>query len=44
MYPAEIVLPMKAELTSRGFEDLSTPESVDQAMQKSGRPVFSIFI
>lgn len=36
MYPAEIVLPMKAELTSRGFEDLSTPESVDNAMQKSG--------
>lgn len=36
MYPADIVLPMKAELTTKGFEDLNTPEAVDQAMQKSG--------
>lgn len=36
MYPADIVLPMKAELTTKGFEDLCTPEAVDQAMQKSG--------
>jgi putative YphP/YqiW family bacilliredoxin len=36
MYPAELVLPMKAELTERGFEDLSTPELVDAAMTKEG--------
>lgn len=36
MYPAEIVMPMKAELTSQGFEDLSSPESVDAALAKSG--------
>lgn len=36
MYPAELVLPMKAELTERGFEDLHTPELVDLAMTKPG--------
>ena len=32
MYPAEIVLPMKQELVDAGFEDLTTPESVDSAV------------
>ncbi len=36
MYPADIVMPMKAELTSQGFEDLATPELVDQALKQSG--------
>ncbi|MBP9933895.1 MAG: BrxA/BrxB family bacilliredoxin [Chitinophagaceae bacterium] len=36
MYPAEIVLPMKGELVQHGFEDLSTPELVDQAMSRPG--------
>lgn len=36
MYPAEIVLPMKAELVNQGFEDLQTPELVDQAMNRPG--------
>lgn len=36
MYPAELVMPMKSELTSRGFEDLATPEQVDQALTKPG--------
>jgi len=36
MYPADIVLPMKAELTNQGFQDLNTPEAVDQAMSQSG--------
>ncbi|RXK86155.1 BrxA/BrxB family bacilliredoxin [Filimonas effusa] len=36
MYPAEIVLPMKAELTDNGFEDLATPESVDSTLQQEG--------
>ena len=29
MYPQEIVLPMKAELTDKGFRQLETPEAVD---------------
>jgi len=33
MYPAEMVLPMKNELTEVGFVELKTPEEVDQAMQ-----------
>jgi hypothetical protein len=36
MYPAELVMPMKAELTGNGFEDLSTPEQVDIALHKAG--------
>ncbi|MBK7039713.1 MAG: BrxA/BrxB family bacilliredoxin [Bacteroidetes bacterium] len=36
MYPAELVLPMKAELVNHGFEDLNTPELVDNAMKQSG--------
>jgi len=36
MYPADIVMPMKAELVNNGFEDLSTPELVDAAMKQSG--------
>ena len=36
MYPEEIVLPMKAELTDNGFEDLNTAESVSQAIKQEG--------
>ena len=36
MYPKEIVLPMKNELTSHGFEDLSTPEMVETALTQNG--------
>jgi putative YphP/YqiW family bacilliredoxin len=36
MYPAEIVLPMKAELTDHGFEDLQTPEAVEAQLKKEG--------
>lgn len=36
MYPAQIVLPMKAELTDKGFEDLTTPDAVENALKKSG--------
>lgn len=36
MYPESLVNPMKAELTSAGFEDLTTPESVDNALKSSG--------
>lgn len=30
MYPPELVQPMKADLTSVGFKQLTTPEEVDQ--------------
>lgn len=36
MYPAEIVLPMKAELTENGFEDLTTSAQVDDAIKAQG--------
>lgn len=36
MYPQEIVLPMKAELTDNGFEDLSTSAAVDAAISQKG--------
>ncbi len=32
MYPEEIVAPMKAELTTVGFDELRTPEEVDALM------------
>ncbi|MFM7021642.1 MAG: BrxA/BrxB family bacilliredoxin [Flavobacteriales bacterium] len=32
MYPAEIVLPLKQDLTSAGFADLSTAEDVDNVI------------
>lgn len=36
MYPETIVKPMKAELNSVGFEDLITPEAVDNAINSKG--------
>ncbi len=36
MYPAQIVMPMKEELTSVGFEDLTTPDAVDNAIKSQG--------
>lgn len=36
MYPAEIVLPMKAELTDNGFIDMSTPSLVESTLQQKG--------
>ncbi|MFV0304985.1 MAG: BrxA/BrxB family bacilliredoxin [Moheibacter sp.] len=36
MYPADIVMPMKEQLTSNGFEDLTSVEKVDNAMKKEG--------
>lgn len=42
MYPSDIVLPMKAELTSNGFEDLSTPEAVENAVKQSGTTLLVI--
>ena len=36
MYPEQIVLPMKAELTTVGFQDLTTPDAVDDAVKSAG--------
>ena len=36
MYPAEIVLPMKAELTDNGFEDLNSAALVTEAIKQQG--------
>ena len=36
MYPAELVKPMREDLTNIGFEELHTVEEVDQALAKGG--------
>lgn len=36
MYPEALVKPMKSELTSVGFEELLTPEQVDNALKHDG--------
>jgi len=36
MYPAEIVLPMKAELVDNGFIDLTTASEVENAVKQEG--------
>ena len=36
MYPAEIVQPMKEELTDNGFDELLTSTAVDDQLKKSG--------
>jgi putative YphP/YqiW family bacilliredoxin len=36
MYPAEIVVPMKAELTDNGFDELVSAKEVDETLQKEG--------
>ncbi|MDO9185335.1 MAG: BrxA/BrxB family bacilliredoxin [Bacteroidota bacterium] len=36
MYPESIVKPMKAELTTVGFEDLTTPDEVNAAINSKG--------
>jgi putative YphP/YqiW family bacilliredoxin len=36
MYPPEIVMPMKADLTSAGIDELLTPAAVDAAIKAEG--------
>ena len=36
MYPAELVKPMREDLTKVGFEELDTAEAVDAALAKKG--------
>lgn len=42
MYPAELVMPMKAELTDHGFEELLTREKVDNTLAQSGTTLVMI--
>lgn len=42
MYPEEIVIPMKEELTDNGFNELLTPQEVENALQQKGTTLVMI--
>ena len=42
MYPAPMVLPLKEELTSRGFTSLETADAVETALNKQGTTLLVI--
>ena len=42
MYPEEIVIPMKEELTENGFTELLTPEDVENTLTKKGTTLVMI--
>lgn len=42
MYPAEIVSPMKEELTDNGFNELLTPVDVDAQLKKTGTTLIMV--
>ena len=42
MYPEEIVIPMKEELTDNGFNELLTPQEVEHALQQKGTTLVMI--
>ena len=42
MYPAEIVIPMKEELTDNGFEEMVTSEAVDTQLSQKGTTLVMI--
>ncbi len=42
MYPIEIVQPMKEELTENGFQELLTPEEVEEQLKKKGTTLVMI--
>ena len=42
MYPQEIVLPMKAELTDHGFEEMQTATEVESQLKESGTTLVMI--
>ena len=42
MYPTEIVLPMKEELTDNGFQKLLTPDDVDNQLKSKGTTLVMI--
>lgn len=35
MYPPDLVAPMKADLTEAGFDELTTPDAVDKAINET---------
>jgi len=42
MYPADLVNPMKSELTQEGFQELLTPEAVEKALTQEGTTLLVI--
>ncbi len=42
MYPEELVMPMKAELTNKGFQDLTSADAVNQALSLEGTTLLMI--
>ena len=42
MYPIEIVQPMKEELTEQGFQELLTPQEVEEQLNKEGTTLVMI--
>ena len=42
MYPEQIVKPMKAELTSQGFQELLSPTDVDNTLKQEGTTLLMI--
>jgi len=42
MYPSEIVLPMKEELTDYGFNEMKTPQEVDAQLNQPGTTLVMI--
>lgn len=42
MYPEEIVMPMKEELTENGFSDMKTPEQVEETLNQPGTSLIVI--
>jgi len=42
MYPAELVVPMKEELTENGFKELLTPEDVEGQLKEEGTTLVMI--
>lgn len=42
MYPSEIVLPMKAELTDHGFSELLDSQTVDHSLAQAGTTLVMI--
>ena len=42
MYPDDLVMPMKHELTDKGFQDLTSAEAVNEAIKKEGTTLLMV--
>ena len=42
MYPDDLVMPMKHELTDKGFQDLTSAEAVKEAIKKEGTTLLMV--